>query len=164
MFRGLASARTLSKPATLVAILRLFALDPFERALNRRYSANDLRWHVLRADGVHFALSEREILLKLFDSDATCGHGDQYRSDFYISLGHRFFSFALFRAFAPAHSGQKDGAAFLRFSQRSSFRSPCHVRTQRQVIPRSRQTASILAPLPSAWRSSRASRSSARPR
>src|SRR5215510_16617153 len=104
MFRAGKMFARLSRPLRLVAVLRLLALDPFERALNRRHSPKGLRRHVLRADGVHFALSEREILLELRHGHAACGHGDQYRSDFYLSLGHRFFSFALKRAFAPAQT------------------------------------------------------------
>src|SRR6266508_5611672 len=56
--------------------------------------------------------------------------------------------------------GQSLGASLRFFSRRSSVRSPGQVRASFHVIPRSRQTASIRAPSPLAWRSSLVSRSS----
>src|SRR5215471_6874760 len=79
---------------------------------------------------------------------------------------HRF-TFFLKLALLPADVGEqighRRGVAFRRLSFLSSFRSPSHVRTQRQVMPASFTTAINLAPCPAAWRSSLASRSSARP-
>jgi CheY-like chemotaxis protein len=48
------------------------------------------------------------------------------------------------------------------FSRRSNLRPPSHVMTNCQPIPRSRHTASLRAPCPPAWRSGRASKSSAK--